>query len=64
MRWEYHVHTLATGGFLGGKFDPAVLAAEMNRLGKDGWELCSSLDTNSSYGQTRDIVLLFKRPHG
>ena len=31
-------------------------------LGVDGWELVVAFDTNQSGGQTRDIVLLFKRP--
>jgi hypothetical protein len=62
MKWEYRQLRIATGGFLGGKYDEATLDAAMNRLGREGWELVVAFDTNQSGGQTRDIVLLFKRP--
>jgi hypothetical protein len=61
MKWEYRTVKLATTGFLGGKFDAAQLDANMNQLGREGWELVAAFDTNQSYGQTRDIVLIFKR---
>ena len=62
MQWEYKTITLATTGFLGGKLDVGKLDAFMNNLGADGWELVTGFDTNKSYGETRDVVVLFKRP--
>jgi hypothetical protein len=34
----------------------------MNELGSQGWELVTGFDTNKSYGETRDVVVIFKRP--
>ena len=62
MEWEYKVITLRTEGFWGGKVDITQLEALMNNLGRDSWELSSSLGTNEGYGRSRDVVLLFKRP--
>jgi hypothetical protein len=62
MQWEYKTIKLQTKGFLGGKFDEAALDEFMNQLGSEGWELVTGFDTNQNYGQTRDIVVIFKRP--
>ena len=48
--------------FLGGKFDDRELEAHINQLGSEGWELAVGFDTNKAYGETRDVVLVFKRP--
>ena len=61
MRWEYKTIKLAAKGFLGGKFNEGELDAFMNDLGADGWELVTAFDTNKSYGETRDVVAIFKR---
>lgn len=61
MKWEYKTIKLATKGFLGGKFDENQLDEYMNQLGQEGWELVTSFDTNKSYGETRDIVVIFKK---
>ncbi len=63
MEWEYKVITLRTEGFWGGKIDVAQMEALMNSLGHDEWELTAAFDTNEGYGRTRDVVVLFKRPH-
>jgi hypothetical protein len=62
MRWEYRTVKLATTGFVGGKLDETKLDAMMNELGTGGWELVAAFDTNQSYGATRDVVVVFKRP--
>ena len=59
--WEYKTIKLATKGFLGGKFDEGALDAFMNSLGSQGWELVTAFDTNQAYGETRDVVAIFKR---
>jgi len=62
-QWEYKtVMIKATGWFSGGKVDVNVLDERLNALGQDGWELTSGFDTNKLYGETRDVVLIFKRP--
>jgi len=52
----------ATGWFLGGKLDGKKLNDHLNRLGKEGWELVSTFDTNFTQGGTRDVVAVLKRP--
>lgn len=62
MNWEYKTIKLATTGFSGGKLNEVELEEKMNQLGQQGWELTTAFDTNQSYGQTRDVVAIFKRP--
>lgn len=61
MKWEYKTIKLGTHGLLGGKFDEHQLEGMMNMLGEDGWELVTAFDTNQAYGETRDVVVMFKR---
>ena len=62
MKWEYKTIKLAATGFwMGGKIDEVKLDALMNDLGSQGWELTAALDTNEAYGNTRDVVVVFKR---
>jgi len=62
-QWEYKtVMIKATGWFSGGKVDVNVLDERLSALGQEGWELASGFDTNKLYGETRDVVLIFKRP--
>ena len=60
MNWEYRTIKRATSGFLGGKFNEQGLDAYMNQLGTEGWGLLTGFDTNKSYGETRDVVVIFK----
>ena len=63
MVWEYKTIKLAATGFwVGGNIDPLQLDQMMNELGQQGWELAAALDTNEADGQTKDIVVIFKRP--
>lgn len=66
MKWEYHVIKLDAAGFWisQGQVDVVALAAEMNRLGSEEWELVSAFDTNRGGGGTRDVIAVFKRPMG
>jgi len=61
MRWEYKTIKLAATGWTGGKLDEAKLDQLMNELGMQDWELAAAFDTNQGYGQTRDVVVVFKR---
>lgn len=61
-RWEYRTIKLeTTGWFKGGKLDEAQLDSQMNALGAEGWEAVSSFDTNIAGGESRDVVVIFKR---
>jgi len=62
QKFEYHLQKYDATGFWGGKVDLGQMDIEFNRLGRDGWELVSIFDTNSSPGQSRWIVATFKRP--
>jgi hypothetical protein len=61
MKWEYKTIKLKTKGMLGGNFDERELDDMMNEYGSQGWELVSGFDTNQAYGQSRDVVIIFKR---
>ncbi|RCX21460.1 uncharacterized protein DUF4177 [Fontibacillus phaseoli] len=60
-QWEYKTIKYKTGGFLGGKVDAEEFEAELNQYGLDGWELVSCFDTSISQGQSRDVIVIFKR---
>ncbi len=62
VQWEYKTVKLRARGLMGGKLDTGALDRMMNGLGADGWELTSAFDTNEGYGNTRDVVVIFKRP--
>ncbi|MCR8657383.1 DUF4177 domain-containing protein [Paenibacillus endoradicis] len=63
-QWEYKTLKLSTGGFFGGKVDEEELEDELNRFGRDGWELASSFDTSQAQGASREIIIMFKRRKG
>lgn len=61
-QWEYRtVKVEAKGWFVGGVLDQSKFEAALNELGRDGWELVSTFDTNMLHGQTREIVAVLKR---
>ena len=62
MQWEYKTVKLGTEGFMRHKFDEKRLEEFMNGLGVDGWELVAGLDTNWLWGETKDVLVIFKRP--
>jgi len=60
-QWEYQTIKFKTGGFLGGKIDPEEFDYELNKYGSEGWELVSCFDTSKNQGESRDIIVVFKR---
>jgi hypothetical protein len=67
MAWEYRTVSFgASSGYwpfaAGGDVEENEICASLNRLGRDGWELVSTLDTNDVRGQTRMVVCILKRP--
>ena len=62
MRWEYATLKLETEGWVGGKVDHPELVQRLNHMGELGWELVSAFNTTQSYGASREIVAIFKRP--
>jgi Domain of unknown function (DUF4177) len=62
QQWEYRtVKVEAKGWFTGGVLDQSKFETALNELGRDGWELVSTFDTNMLHGQTREIVAVLKR---
>jgi hypothetical protein len=57
-RWEYTVINIRSENY---RLDPAC-AAELNRHGKDGWELVGLTSVNFKTGATDNIAMVFKRP--
>lgn len=62
QKWEYKTIKLDTKGLLGGILDATVFDGMLNQLGADGWEMIAAFDTNQSYGASREVVAVFKRP--
>lgn len=62
--WEYKALKVEARGFFGGKVDLDELEAELNALGRQGWELTSTFETNMSQGASREVVCLMKRKQG
>lgn len=60
-KWEYRTIKVQTKGFSGGILEIQNFDTELNRMGVEGWELISCFDTNQSYGQTREVIAVFKR---
>lgn len=63
-KYEYNVLKMdVRGGFFsgGGVVDADSLQAKLDSLGKEGWELVNTFDTNMQEGRSRDLILIFKR---
>ena len=61
-RFEYTVLDVPAKGFLwGGRVEFAALDAKLNELGREGWEVASSGDTNMRRGASRSVFIILKR---
>lgn len=60
-KYEYKVITTTEEGFWDPKVQEQKIEAELNKLGSEGWELTSVIDTNNYQGKTKEIVLFLKR---
>ena len=61
-KFEYKTLFTDAKGFFGGKVNEKKLMDDLNRLGDEGWELVSSVASNESYGSTKCVISIFKRP--
>lgn len=59
--FEYKTLFTDAKGMLGGKVDQGAFQRELNELGRQGWELVSTVAAAQSYGSTRWIISTFKR---
>ena len=60
-KYEYKVVKTTENGFWDPKVDISSVESELNKLGAEGWELTSVLDTTNYQGKTKEIVMFFKR---
>lgn len=61
-RFEYKtLDVSADRGFWGGKVDLQELTSKLNELGREGWELASSVDLNWGNGSSRNVIIMLKR---
>ncbi len=64
MAKKFEYKTLTTKeerGFWSSKMDTATLEMRLNKLGSEGWELVSVVETNRYEGSTNEIIFVFKR---
>lgn len=61
-RWEYCTVKFEPHGWLGGKTDTPQLQECLNELGSTGWEVTGVIETNTKQAETREAIILLKRP--
>jgi hypothetical protein len=59
--FEYKVLKSAEEGWFSTYFDWNKVQVVLNDLGKEGWELVSTLDINAGQGRSKEVVFLLKR---
>lgn len=64
QKWEYATLRISAKGFFsgGGEIDTDALGSALTRAGSEGWEVCGVVETNKFDGQTRDVIVMMKRP--
>ncbi|CCH56953.1 hypothetical protein BN8_06343 [Fibrisoma limi BUZ 3] len=60
-KFEYMVLDIPTKGFWGGKVDFNDLTEKLNELGREGWEVATTTDTNMYEGASRGVFIILKR---
>jgi hypothetical protein len=63
MNWEYKTVKLKVSDIWGNVgMNPEKADEFINQFGLQGWELVSVIDLNQSMGQSKEVVIFFKRP--
>ncbi|MBP1758452.1 MAG: hypothetical protein H6Q61_701 [Firmicutes bacterium] len=60
-QFEYRTLFTDAKGVFGGNVNQNTYERELTELGKQGWELVSTVASAQSYGSTRWIISIFKR---
>ena len=60
-QFEYRILDVIAGGFWGGKIDAQELTDKLNELGREGWEVVSTVDLNRYEGGTKGLLVMLKR---
>ncbi len=63
-KWEYKTVVQKIGSWTGEvkNIQPEAYNDMLNELGQSGWELVAIFDTNRSYGSSKELVSVFKKP--
>jgi len=63
-KWEYRTLQFDFNGFFksAGQFEGQEFTDQATRLGREGWEMINTFDTNHHDGNTCFIIAVFKRP--
>jgi Domain of unknown function (DUF4177) len=59
-KFEYKTLKTREKGFWSGKIDTNELELYLNKMGFEGWELVSAVETNTYQGGTNEIVFVLK----
>lgn len=63
QNWEYTtLKIVAKDWIVAGLLDQSLFDSRLNQLGKDGWELVSTLETSCLKEAVGEIVAVLKRP--
>ena len=61
-KFEYKVLDVPTKfSWSGGKINAQELADKLNDLGRQGWEVVNTIDTNLHQGASRGLIIILKR---
>ncbi|MDF1696257.1 MAG: DUF4177 domain-containing protein [Saprospiraceae bacterium] len=60
IKYKTHTINLKNSIFSKRKIDGETLTSELNKLGEQGWELVTKVDSLTN-GWTNNVVLIFKR---
>ncbi len=60
-KYEYQTRMIDAKGFFGGKVNIEQYTAELNEMGREGWELIETTASNQDFGSTRYLICVFKR---
>ncbi|RYC71824.1 MULTISPECIES: DUF4177 domain-containing protein [Spirosoma] len=63
-RFEYLTLEVDTSGFWNNKIDSQQLNDKLNELGREGWEVTSTVDLNRPQGATKGLLVILKREIG
>ena len=62
VQWEYRTVKVDVAGWLTPKLETHVFDAQLDELGREGWELVNVMDLNMGHGASFALVAVFKRP--
>ncbi len=61
QKWEYKVIETECKGLVGGVLEVQYFNDSLNALGKEGWEVVSSVALNVTQGSTKKVITVLKR---